>query len=142
MQEIHQYEPARLAPGTRVVIRDEEWLIRSVDNTSDTGLMLTCDGERIRGDLRILEILQQKDEQANRNVSASLIDGRHLDSSDPKKISIATMHRAKGLEFDQVIVLAEPLAPLDGNWIAQTQRRLLYVAVTRAKRRTSIVWLP
>ena len=76
------------------------------------------------------------------NVPASLIDGQHLDSNDPKKISIATMHRAKGLEFDQVIVLAEPLAPLDGNWMAQTQRRLLYVAVTRAKRRTSIEWLP
>jgi len=83
-----------------------------------------------------------KEALAKANVPASLIDGRHLDSSDPKKISIATMHRAKGLEFDQVIVLAEPLAPLDGNWMAQTQRRLLYVAVTRAKRRTSIVWLP
>ena len=36
MQETHQYEPARLAPGTRVVIRDEEWLIRCVDPISDT----------------------------------------------------------------------------------------------------------
>lgn len=75
-------------------------------------------------------------------IAQTMIDGQHLDSNDPKKISIATMHRAKGLEFDEVIVLAEPLTTLDGNWIAQTQRRLLYVAVTRAKRRTSIVWLP
>ena len=83
-----------------------------------------------------------KEALAKASIPASLIDGRHLDNNDPKKISIATMHRAKGLEFDQVIVLTEPLTPLDGNWMAQTQRRLLYVAVTRAKRRTSIVWLP
>jgi superfamily I DNA/RNA helicase len=83
-----------------------------------------------------------KEALARANIPASLIDGQHLDNDDPKKISIATMHRAKGLEFDQVIVLAEALAPMDGNWIAQTQRRLLYVAVTRAKRRTSILWLP
>lgn len=55
MQETHQYEPARLAPGTRVVIRDEEWLIRSVDPTSDTGMMLTCDGvsELVAGQTRL-----------------------------------------------------------------------------------------
>ena len=55
MQETHQYESARLAPGTRVVIRDEEWLVRSVDPTSDTGSMLTCDGvsELVAGQTRL-----------------------------------------------------------------------------------------
>ncbi|MEM5299073.1 DEAD/DEAH box helicase [Burkholderia sp. JPY481] len=32
------------APGSRAVIRDEEWLIRRVDPTTDGGSMLTCDG--------------------------------------------------------------------------------------------------
>ena len=39
------------APGARVVIRDEEWLVRRVDPSSDGGHLLTCDGvsELVRG---------------------------------------------------------------------------------------------
>jgi len=39
------------APGSRVVIRDEEWLIRRVDPSTDGGWLLTCDGvsELVRG---------------------------------------------------------------------------------------------
>jgi superfamily II DNA or RNA helicase len=39
------------APGARVVIRDEEWLVRRVDPSSDGGHLLCCDGvsELVRG---------------------------------------------------------------------------------------------
>ncbi|CAI06256.1 ATP-dependent helicase [Aromatoleum aromaticum EbN1] len=39
------------APGARVVIRDEEWLVRRVDPSSDGGHLLNCDGvsELVRG---------------------------------------------------------------------------------------------
>jgi len=39
------------APGSRVVIRDEEWLIRRVDASKDGGYLLTCDGisDLVRG---------------------------------------------------------------------------------------------
>ena len=50
------------------------------------------------------------------------------------------MHRAKGLEFDQVIVLTN----LQSNAPAQEsadQRRLLYVALTRAKRRAGVIMI-
>jgi superfamily II DNA/RNA helicase len=42
---------AALAPGSRVVIRDEEWLIRRVDPSNDGGDLLVCDGvsELVRG---------------------------------------------------------------------------------------------
>ena len=33
-----------VAPGARAVIRDEEWLIRRVDPSTDGGWLLTCDG--------------------------------------------------------------------------------------------------
>jgi superfamily II DNA or RNA helicase len=33
-----------IAPGARAVIRDEEWLIRRVDPSTDGGWLLTCDG--------------------------------------------------------------------------------------------------
>ena len=34
----------RSAPGARAVIRDEEWLIRRADPSTDGGWLLTCDG--------------------------------------------------------------------------------------------------
>ena len=39
------------APGMRVVIRDEEWLVRRVDPSADGGHLLSCDGisELVRG---------------------------------------------------------------------------------------------
>jgi ERCC4-related helicase len=52
-----EQEPIRLrrmlafAPGSRAVIRDEEWLIRRVDPSIDGGWLLTCDGisDLVRG---------------------------------------------------------------------------------------------
>ena len=39
------------APGSRVVIRDEEWLIRRADPSTDGAWLLTCDGasDLVRG---------------------------------------------------------------------------------------------
>lgn len=48
-------------------------------------------------------------------------------------VHLATMHRAKGLEFDCVIVVA-PESYLGPAEETASQRRLLYVALTRAKR--------
>ena len=48
-------------------------------------------------------------------------------------VHLATMHRAKGLEFDCVIIVA-PESYLDSVEETAGQRRLLYVALTRAKR--------
>jgi hypothetical protein len=40
-----------IAPGSRIVVRDEEWLVRQVDPSSDGGRLLTCDGvyDLVRG---------------------------------------------------------------------------------------------
>ena len=40
-----------MAPGARIVVRDEEWLVRRVDPASDGGHLLTCDGvsDLVRG---------------------------------------------------------------------------------------------
>ena len=40
-----------LAPGARVTIRDEDWIIRRIDLSDDGGHALTCDGlsELVRG---------------------------------------------------------------------------------------------
>lgn len=48
-------------------------------------------------------------------------------------VHLSTMHRAKGLEFDCVVVVA-PASYLGNAEETATQRKLLYVALTRAKR--------
>lgn len=55
----------------------------------------------------------------------------HADARDV--VHLATMHRAKGLEFDCVVVVA-PKSYLRAPEETETQRKLLYVALTRAKR--------
>jgi hypothetical protein len=54
----------------------------------------------------------------------------HADSRDV--VHFATMHRAKGLEFDVVVVVA-PSGYFGDPEQTQNQRKLLYVALTRAK---------
>jgi len=53
------------------------------------------------------------------------------------RVYMATMHRAKGLEFDRVVVVA----PQD--WLgeirdSESYRKLLYVAISRAKKETAV----
>jgi hypothetical protein len=55
----------------------------------------------------------------------------HADARDV--VHLATMHRAKGLEFDGVVVVA-PASYLGPAEETEAQRKLLYVALTRAKR--------
>ena len=52
-------------------------------------------------------------------------------------VCVATMHRAKGLEFDRVIVLA-PKTWLGDVRDTENNRKLLYVAVSRAKKETGL----
>jgi len=56
-------------------------------------------------------------------------------------VHLATMHRAKGLEFDGVVVVTpkEYLGPVDQTL---DKRRLLYVALTRAKRGALLIEIP
>ncbi|MDG9690444.1 UvrD-helicase domain-containing protein [Streptomyces sp. DH17] len=68
-------------------------------------------------------------------------DGRFPDeAADPEtaRIVVSTVHRAKGLEFDRVIVLTPPtVAELDKQYGTEAdlpaEARALYVAMTRAR---------
>ncbi len=74
----------------------------------------------------------------SKGMSTHVVEANKRDTSDPSAVRFSTMHRAKGLEFDQVLVLAPdrflgtPADTLD-------ERRLLYVAMTRAKRAAALI---
>ena len=53
-------------------------------------------------------------------------------------VYFATMHRAKGLEFDSVVVVA-PEAYFGAPEETSNQRKLMYVALTRAKRTAALI---
>lgn len=61
-----------------------------------------------------------------RGVDVKVVEPDYADTPDTKAIRVATMHRAKGLEFDRVIVLET--GKTDDQSVA-----LVYVALTRAK---------
>lgn len=65
--------------------------------------------------------------------STSVIDASQNLCADAHAIHFATMHRAKGLEFDRVIVVA-PASYLGVPLETEAERKLIYVALTRAKR--------
>jgi DNA helicase-2/ATP-dependent DNA helicase PcrA len=63
--------------------------------------------------------------------------------ADEPRVRIMTLHSAKGLEADNIVVMgaAQEIIPGDATpEDAAEQRRLLYVAVTRAKDRLIVSW--
>ena len=84
-------------------------------------------------------------EYTDHNPEASIIDYLQsvtlysaMDSDDGKGVVIATVHGAKGLEFDDVYVVGceEKIFPIsrDDKDDLEEERRLMYVAITRAKK--------
>ncbi len=75
-----------------------------------------------------------------------LTDHDEADSEGGNRITLMTAHAAKGLEFNAVFVVGmeEGLFPSDMSFSSpnsmEEERRLLYVAMTRAKERLFLTW--
>jgi len=67
-----------------------------------------------------------------------VIDKDQSGDPAPPVIRLATLHRAKGLEFDHVVVVGRQAALGDLEETAQ-ERMLLYVALTRAKWQAALI---
>jgi ATP-dependent DNA helicase RecQ len=63
-------------------------------------------------------------------------DIRQLHQFDKSRIFLSTIHVAKGLEFPVVIIAGQPVASKNG----EDERRLFYVAMTRAKERLFLLY--
>ncbi len=99
--------------------------------------------------MNIKELLKSVRDWENENIGASLTDylesvtlQNTTDDDDVEggKVTLSTAHAAKGLEFDYVFVVGceEGIFPLSrsvDNGEVEEERRLMYVAVTRAKKK-------
>lgn len=74
----------------------------------------------------------------SQGLQAAVIDENQNASAVQGATYFATMHRAKGLEFDRVIVLA-PKAYLGDPLETDSKRKLIYVALTRAKKEAALL---
>lgn len=95
--------------------------------------------------LNINSLANSVREFAENNEGATIVDylesvtlSSAMDSDDGSGVVIATVHGAKGLEFDTVFVVGceEKIFPItrDDKDDLEEERRLMYVAVTRAKK--------
>lgn len=97
---------------------------------------------------KVMEWCTHKDNLTLRKLIERLEKGVNFDEpaptetmeGDTSRIVIMTMHGAKGLDADVVFVptLEDELMP--NQWYEPEQRRLLYVSMTRAKRRLLLSW--
>ena len=71
-------------------------------------------------------------------VPATIIGPDERDQPDSASVRVATMHRAKGLEFDEVVLLVSTQTGQQPG-ATSDQRRLQYVAITRAKKLATVI---
>jgi superfamily I DNA/RNA helicase len=71
-------------------------------------------------------------------ITSTILGPDERDRPDSKAVRIATMHRAKGLEFDEVVLLV-PKKVDDLDQRSDTNKRLKYVAISRAKRFATVI---
>ncbi|HNQ61023.1 MAG TPA: 3'-5' exonuclease [Bacteroidia bacterium] len=115
-------------------------LLNGIREFVDTGRSITPTGdEEINQDpdaLRTLDLFMQD--------IALLTDADEDDKENDDKVSLMTLHAAKGLEFPAVFVvgLEENLFPsqrsMDSREDLEEERRLFYVGITRAEKKLSI----
>lgn len=97
-------------------------------------LAAVVDLARETTDLTLEDFVAHLDERANHQF-APTADG----------VTLASIHAAKGLEWDVVHIIgcSDGLIPLqhaEGDEQVEEERRLLYVAMTRARRELSLTW--
>ncbi|MFN8621574.1 MAG: ATP-dependent DNA helicase UvrD2 [Chloroflexota bacterium] len=98
--------------------------------------------------LEMVERLVAADPRADGAALLADLERRRKEEAEPREdgVELATLHRAKGLEWDAVFLpgLEEGSLPVsqaagDADLIAE-ERRLLYVGITRARRELTLSW--
>lgn len=126
---------------------DQAGFIKTLLESSDESHSGTCVVARTNAEVSAIQ------DQLNAiGVETSIIEPNKADDEKSTALKLATVHRVKGLEFDQLILASanDGLVPLDialrdkGDEIsrddAETEERsLVYVAVTRARKKAFVL---
>lgn len=113
------------------IMRDRNLDLRSANETSDISTYL----DQIRALEAISEGLTTKEELVSR------IERMFTDKKE-EGISLSTIHKAKGLEADNVYIACRSLMPCKSatlDWEKEQEKNLQYVAYTRAKHKLAFL---
>jgi len=140
--------PAPLLQGFASQAEEDSAAVRRVDAWLDAGIAPEAIAIFARSASRL--------ERVGRALEADGMPTIRLridDEPNPERLRLGTMHRAKGLEFRAVLLigcnadlLPHPLAlrdavdPKDREDAEAQERRLLYVAMTRARDELAVTW--
>ena len=116
-----------------------DFLVKKINYKSYLNLNLDNFEDRI-SNLLILSSIAEQYSSIDDFISSICLDSL-VDTEDeehPNKVSLLTMHSSKGLEFKTVIIIGLnegmiPHSKADTSESIQEERRLFYVAMTRAK---------
>lgn len=96
------------------------------------------------GDYDILSIYDElialeaiSDDNMSKNEVLSILNKMYIETKENSVVTLSTVHKAKGLESDNVYILCPSLMPskiADKDWEIESEKNLLYVAYTRAKK--------
>lgn len=138
LTEASRYELHELMPG-------KEWTERSLADPQSRSVAVAFAEERVERFLRYTDHVYASDQRPFPQILKEDWDKlRKLKESDllvgDEKIVISTVHKAKGRQFDAVVVpgVAHLLSASSGD-DEQEASRLLYVAMSRAKRHLSLL---
>lgn len=101
--------------------------------------------EAITDKAQALSMLAGSLPEAERTTAALIAVINQLFTDQNSRVTLATIHKAKGLEADTIWWLAPSLCPsrwARRDWQKQQERNLMYVAVTRARHRLVLIELP
>lgn len=117
---LHKKHPTKVAL--------ESWYKEKLDKSK-------TDGAKARAKDQFMSMCTLHDACAKNGQSLeSVLKTLAAGSKDPRAITLSTIHKAKGMEWDEVTILDADLEKTGGQ-----EENLLYVAVTRAKKRLNII---
>ena len=131
--------PSQLCAEIIAGIGFAEWLMKNNDP-----VQAQTRQENIAELLNALELWEDEQEKptlADFLENVALINDDHLDGDEQSRVTLMTIHRAKGLEFNEVFLvgLEEGLFPGKRSYekpeLLEEERRLCYVGMTRARQK-------
>jgi DNA helicase-2/ATP-dependent DNA helicase PcrA len=136
-QAADECPPSELCRRIIAGIGYADWLKKNND-----AVQAEARGENVEELLNAIELWEQEQEQPTLAAyleNVALINDDRLTGEEASRVTLMTIHRAKGLEFDEVFMvgLEEGLFPGRRSYekpeLLEEERRLCYVGMTRAR---------